>query len=176
MLLYHGTNERAARSIASQGVLLSKGKKRVDFGRGFYLTPSFETARAMAFRKSLSDIPFVLAFDFDETEAQKRGWIREFTDCGLQWAQFILNNRCGPSYFSKMENQENNLSQQYPVVKGQIADGNISRISQELKQQMLPATAAVAVAMTEKHFPVQYSLHTPAALSLLRLVQVKEIR
>lgn len=57
--LYHGTNIVFCRPVPT------KGRTCTDFGRGFYLTPSFETAKRIALRTvELSDQgePVVLVF------------------------------------------------------------------------------------------------------------------
>ena len=40
MILYHGTRKSSAINIINNGIDLHRGKKRADFGKGFYLTPS----------------------------------------------------------------------------------------------------------------------------------------
>ena len=175
MILYHGTDRASALDIEKAGIRLDRGRMRVDFGRGFYLTPDHATARQMAIRKAIPDEPYIVSIDFDERLARQNGWIKEFPDCDLRWAQFIINNRNGESYFKELADQDNNLSCQYHIIKGRIADGNISEISRTLAARKQAVTPSVLRAMVEHRYPDQYSLHTPEVLSLVRSIRIKEI-
>ena len=44
MKLYHGTISTGAENIINNGIKLDHGKPKVDFGQGFYTTPSFNFA------------------------------------------------------------------------------------------------------------------------------------
>lgn len=44
--LYHGTNESSALSIVNDGIDLSKSKKYLDFGPGFYMTDDIKRRRS----------------------------------------------------------------------------------------------------------------------------------
>ena len=55
MLLYHGTISSGADNIIKNGISLSKGKLKVDFGQGFYTTPSLEFAKSTAVNKYLNE-------------------------------------------------------------------------------------------------------------------------
>ena len=62
--LYHGSNTIVHR------IDLSLSKKGKDFGRGFYLNPNKEQAKAMAertVRRMMSGSPIVNSFWFDDT-------------------------------------------------------------------------------------------------------------
>lgn len=47
MRLYHGTDLLSAKDICVNGIDLSKSRKHIDFGRGFYLTDDYFTAKKM---------------------------------------------------------------------------------------------------------------------------------
>jgi len=51
--VYHGTILTYAIDISSKGVDLSKSKKYLDFGRGFYTTPDIKMVKDMARRVSV---------------------------------------------------------------------------------------------------------------------------
>ena len=134
MILYHGTRKSSAINIINNGIDLHRGKKRADFGKGFYLTPDLRTAKDWAIHKSYHESPCIVSIDFDELTAIRNGWIKIFNDRNLEWAQFIVNNRCGEAYINLMAYKENNLSGQFPVVKGFIADGNMFEMIQEFEK------------------------------------------
>jgi hypothetical protein len=52
LILYHGTNERAAESIDRWGINLNYSREMLDFGRGFYTTTSREQAVLWARRRA----------------------------------------------------------------------------------------------------------------------------
>ena len=63
MMLYHGSNQDIVE------VDLLKGMSFKDFGRGFYLTPDYDTACRMAKKKArmLKGVPTVIEYELDET-------------------------------------------------------------------------------------------------------------
>ena len=46
MQIYHGTISTGAENIIKNGVVLEKGKPKVDFGQGFYTTSSYAFAQS----------------------------------------------------------------------------------------------------------------------------------
>lgn len=52
MKLYHGTISTGAENIIKNGIKLERGKPKVDFGQGFYTTPSFNFAMSTAINKA----------------------------------------------------------------------------------------------------------------------------
>ena len=64
MNLYHGS------TMVVRKPNVKRGRKRTDFGRGFYLTTNFEQARRWALLKQQREIStkaVVSVFEFDET-------------------------------------------------------------------------------------------------------------
>jgi hypothetical protein len=63
--LYHGTTDRDAESIRSEGIQLAVQQRRTDFGTGFYTTPDHWDARRMARRRAQArgGAPVVMRFD-----------------------------------------------------------------------------------------------------------------
>lgn len=90
MTLYHGTTRHYADDIIENGISLTLRHKRTDFGRGFYTTPSLESAKKWAERKSILETPAVVYFNFDEENA--KSIMRIFAETNIEWAQFIVNN------------------------------------------------------------------------------------
>lgn len=54
MILYHGTRKSSAINIINNGIDLHRGKKRADFGKGFYLTPDLRTAKDWAIHNMMT--------------------------------------------------------------------------------------------------------------------------
>ena len=52
MKLYHGTNFSSAVNICLYGIDFGKSQKYLDFGAGFYTTPSYKHAAITAVRKT----------------------------------------------------------------------------------------------------------------------------
>lgn len=50
MKLYHGTNRSSAENIFKYGIDLKYSKPYLDFGAGFYTTPSYDHAAITAIR------------------------------------------------------------------------------------------------------------------------------
>ena len=98
VLLFHGTDLESAQNILQNGINLkiNQGKAR-DFGPGFYLTSSYDSARQWAIRKSFlgNTKPAVLETILDLTLLEQLKYKR--FDIGasqgnlMEWAQFIIN-------------------------------------------------------------------------------------
>lgn len=117
MKLYHGSNV-----LVSNPDLL-KGKPYKDFGRGFYLSDTFEQAKAMGDRVAARS-PFVVpsivsTFEFDEsllTDGSLK--VKCFNSYSKEWAEFVLRNR---------DRQASQPTHDYDIVYGPIADDSIVR-------------------------------------------------
>ena len=94
MKLYHGSN------IIIERIDLSKSKPNKDFGKGFYLSDSFEQAREMAQFKALQlgMEPRVTIFEFDKNGLNGSDLkIKIFKSYSEEWVDFIIQNRNGIS-------------------------------------------------------------------------------
>lgn len=94
MKLYHGSN------IIIERIDLSKSKPNKDFGKGFYLSDSFEQAREMAQFKALQlgMEPRVTIFEFDKNGLNSSDLkIKIFKSYSEEWVDFIIQNRNGIS-------------------------------------------------------------------------------
>lgn len=182
-LLYHGTIHPYAASIALQGVLLSKSKRFLDFGPGFYTTPNPEFARTTAeshaktynyFHPGESVVGRVLEFEFDDRLARSLR-TKEFSAADLQWAQFVIANRCeNPLVHSAYDH---NIDQCYDLVFGPVADGRgtITPMVEQVNAGTLSLAdldyRAIAPA-SHARWGSQVSFHTKAALGCIRLISV----
>lgn len=72
MKIYHGTNYSSAVNIMTNGIDLKYSKKYLDFGAGFYATPSYEHAVFSAMRATDKfnnrygkvEEPYIVTMDF----------------------------------------------------------------------------------------------------------------
>ena len=106
MKLYHGTNYSSAVSICSNGIDLRYSKPYLDFGPGFYATPSYHHAALTAVRRTDKinqwnrrkqkdykfEEPYIVQFEYiplPELELKLIAFPRH----GAEWGAFVLNNR-----------------------------------------------------------------------------------
>ena len=99
-----------------------------DFGKGFYLTDNPLRAVLMAKRKLIlrqKGSISVSSFNFSLKSAEKSGMkILCFRDFTVEWARFILQNRCQEA-----------VPHEYDIVIGPVADSTVDSIIEEYKVQ-----------------------------------------
>lgn len=168
MKVYHGTISSGAENIIKNGISLTKGKRKVDFGQGFYTTSSFKFAKSTAMNKakktnSYNQVyvdPYVITFEYDERKAEENCNILSFLKSDVKWAQFIINNRNGFEYMDSIGSHFHNINQNYDIVQGSVADNDIDN-------------------MVYNYITNQISFHTDNSLKYLRLTEcviIKEER
>lgn len=127
MFLYHGSY------MEISAVDLSKCKPGKDFGRGFYLTTSFEQAQnfvPLSIKKQINEgnlsenetIGYVSVFELNLTEDMK---IHYFEAADEEWLHFVAANR-RRSLFTIV--RQNYLS--YDIIGGKIANDQTARTLQ----------------------------------------------
>ncbi len=178
MKLYHGTISTGADNIIKNGIILEKGKKKVDFGQGFYTTNSFEFAKSTAVNKAKKTnsynnckcivYPTVLTYDFD-TDLAKNMNVLQFQNTNIEWAQFIINNRNGIEYMKSAETYFHNLYKKYDIVKGAIADNSIVLLSQMLKLSGKRVKREDIKSMLYSYLTCQISFHTERSIGCIEL-------
>lgn len=164
MRLYHGSNMPIA------GINLSKCRPNKDFGRGFYLSPEKSAAEKMAYRtvRRFGGSPYVMTFEFDETLLEDVS-VRRFDVPSVEWAVFVMANRK-----SDAEAIDHNRDNRYGLVVGPIANDDLALLFRQFSRGLL----SVEMLMREMQFKVltvQYSFHTPEAVSALRLIEVENV-
>ena len=171
-VLYHGTDIESAKKICTKGINVNHGKKRVDFGPGFYATEDFERAETWAVRKAKAhrSEPAIIELYFDETAAESI--IVRFQD-DLRWGRFVINNRNGYDYFSKIEFQEHNLDRKYQITIGRIADVGIMDVADELLEsgEMLVSLDRIL----KPTYPQQVVFHTQYATSFIKKMSYRNV-
>ncbi len=182
-LLYHGTIHPYAASIVVQGVQLSKSKRFLDFGPGFYTTPNPDFARTTAeshaktynyFHPGASVIGRVLEFEFDDRLARSLR-TKEFSTANLQWAQFIIANRCENPLVHQA--YDHNIDHVYDIVLGPVADGRgaITPMVEQVNAGLLSLEDLDYRAITparHARWGSQVSFHTNAALACIHFKSV----
>jgi hypothetical protein len=176
--IYHGTISSGAENIIRNGIILKKGKPKVDFGQGFYTTPSYKFAKSTAINKAKKTnmycgdncvTPMILRYHMNEDMLKNLNVLR-FDKEELEWAQFIINNRNGYKYTQSVGEHFHNLKSTFDIVIGSIADNKISAIAKELKDSKKKVTEIELSAMKYSYTTTQISFHTTKSLSCIKLV------
>lgn len=157
--LYHGTT--SAFDVPD----LSKSRKGMDFGAGFYLTPNRNSAERWAEKKSYlkkGTSPVVLAFRFDEEGARAAGAVKDFPAMNRDWVGFVLANRTDD--FSA---NDHNLDARHDIVHGYIADDRLMQIIDDFSRGDLTMEEVELRLANSPVRTLQYSFHTPRSLSFL---------
>lgn len=177
--MYHGTISTCAENIIKNGIILEKGKPKVDFGQGFYTTKSYSFAKSTARNKAEKTNmyyeeelvrPMVLTFDVNEQLLGELN-ILKFYKRDKKWAQFIINNRNGFEYMNNVGSHFHNLKQKYDVVIGDIADNQISLLAKELSALKLRMTDDDLNNMQYMYPTNQISFHTKRSLTCIKLLE-----
>ena len=115
MKLYHGSNMEINKPD------LSRSKPFKDFGQGFYLSPGYEQAHALAKQKTdqlQSGEPCVTIFELEDQIIKTSDLqIKIFDDYCEEWAQFVLLNR---------DRSHTHPAHTYDIVIGPIADDGVT--------------------------------------------------
>ena len=157
-VLYHGTNVRFEMPD------VEAGRDGMDFGKGFYLTPSIDTARKQADRvvAYAGGSPVVLAFEFDEDAARRDGAVRDYPRLDRTWVHFVMANRLGDESAA-----DHNLDRRYPIVHGHVADDRLMQILDDYENGDLTIEEVEQKLITAQFKAFQYSFHVPSAIKYL---------
>ena len=178
MKLYHGTISSGAENIIKNGIKLERGKPKVDFGQGFYTTPSFNFAMSTAINKAnktnaydseLNVKPYILTYNFDLEKAKKNCNVLTFSETDIKWAQFIINNRNGFDYMDSVGSHFHNVKHQYDIVQGSIADNEIVLLAKNLNTLKERVKTNDIDSMLYSYITKQISFHTYKSLNYIQL-------
>lgn len=111
--LYHGSY------LAVNTPLVGLGRRKVDFGQGFYLTKLQTQAQswalAIAQRKGKNVTPVVSSYNFDNDAVIANGYrVKIFDTYDIEWLNYVIDCRHG----GRMQNS-------YDMVEGGIANDNV---------------------------------------------------
>ena len=157
MILYHGTN------VDFEKIDLLKSKPNKDFGQGFYLSPLYEQAQAMAEVKVEQleyGYPIVLQYEVNEDD-MKELRILEFDSYSEEWAKFILANR---------NNKSNEVVHDYDIVIGPIADDRVGLQLWKYETHAIDMPTLVKNLQYMKGVTIQYFFGTERAINILKRI------
>lgn len=172
MILYHGTTIDCAINIVNNGIDFSKCNLSVDFGKGFYMTENKDLAKKWANRKSLlrKKDPAIVIIEFDEINS--RDITVKFNN-DQRWGQFVINNRNGADYYSKISFQENNRDGKYDITYGRIADVEVVDIAEKLAKSL--ELLADYRSILNLFYPSQWAIHTAKGLEFINIMNYEKI-
>lgn len=114
MIVYHGSD------VIVEKPILTKLKRTLDFGAGFYTTTNKKQAMSFAHKVMLrngSGTKAVSMYELDFYKAKEMVEVLQFNEPNADWLDFVFSNRQG-IYNSK----------QYDIVIGAVADDTIYRV------------------------------------------------
>ena len=153
MILFHGTNTDI------ETIELSRSLNHKDFGKGFYLTDSRETAIRMATKKArlFGGKATLIIYEFDEAALHSDLKVKVFPEkATVEWFLFVDANR---------DRETPQPIHDYDIVIGPIADDGV------VLQIYTPEQAAAA--LQDKYLDQQYYFGTEKALRYIRKTKVE---
>lgn len=155
MILYHGTNTDI------DVIDISLGHRYKDFGRGFYLTPSRDTAIRMARKKAnlFGGEAYLIEYEFDdEGVAQSNLQLKEFPEKATpEWFLFIESNR---------DRNHEQPVHNYDIVIGPIADDGVALQITNYRGGYISVEQAANL-LQDKYLDQQYCFGSQLSLTYL---------
>lgn len=166
--LYHGTD------CLFDVPDLAKCNPNKDFGRGFYLTPDLAAAKRMAERANERDgwsggPRYVLTYLLDEAALAELAVKRFSSPLGEECARFVMANRQ-----PRLKAADHNRDNRYDLVIGPVADDKMIGLF-KMFERGIWTIERVVEELRYKKLTVQYSFHTPKALSKLVFKEAKRV-
>ena len=129
--LYHGS------FIAVSSPLVGLGRKKVDFGQGFYLTNLYEQAKAwaetIAERKGRNTTAIVSSFTLDYTYVKNGNFrVKVFDSYDLEWLEYVIDCRRGGE-----------MQKHYDLVEGGVANDNVIDTVEDYENGIITAEQAL---------------------------------
>lgn len=161
MLLYHGS------TMAVRKPIVSRGRGKTDFGKGFYTTTSREQAEkwAQIKRDRMGDEAhaIVSVFELDDAVLNNPAYhTRYFDGATAEWLDFVVGNRRGEVHHN------------FDLVMGPVANDKLYATITLYENGILDANAAIEQLNTHQLFD-QLSFHTTKACKLLTFVETFEL-
>lgn len=161
MKLYHGS------TVAVRKPSLRIGRRRTDFGKGFYTTTRPEQAEHWAKHvqeRKKSTKAIVSVYEFDEAFLAKEGIkVRGFNGVDKAWLDFVVNNR-----------KQNPDTHHYDLVFGPVANDNVYTVVNLYEAGLIDADAAINQLKAYKLYN-QLSFHTRKVIGALTFVEAYEV-
>lgn len=176
MKLYHGTNQSSAIRICNNGIDLGFSQKYLDFGPGFYATPSYEHAAITALRKTdkinrryhTDEDAYVVQFEYFPVKGLN---CITFPRHSRNWGEFVLNNRLTPNVLFSYDITYHNQDARYDICIGEIADGSIVNVAYRVNAGDLLLDNVSYTQFLKGNgnvYPLQYSFHSMKAVSCIK--------
>lgn len=161
MLLYHGS------TMAVRKPIVSRGRGKTDFGKGFYTTTSREQAEkwAQIKRDRMDDEAhaIVSVFELDDAVLNNPAYhTRHFDGATAEWLDFVVGNRRGEVHHN------------FDLIMGPVANDKLYATITLYENGILDANAAIEQLNTHQLFD-QLSFHTAKACKLLTFVETFEL-
>ena len=161
MLLYHGS------TMAVRKPIVSRGRGKTDFGKGFYTTTSREQAEkwAQIKRDRMGDDAhaIVSVFELDDAVLNNPAYhTRHFDGATAEWLDFVVGNRRGEVHHN------------FDLIMGPVANDRLYATITLYENGILDANAAIEQLNTHQLFD-QLSFHTTKACKLLTFVETFEL-
>ena len=161
MLLYHGS------TMAVRKPIVSRGRGKTDFGKGFYTTTSREQAEkwAQIKRDRMGDEAhaIVSVFELDGAVLNNPAYhTRYFDGATAEWLDFVVGNRRGEVHHN------------FDLIMGPVANDKLYATITLYENGILDANAAIEQLNTHQLFD-QLSFHTTKACKLLSFVETFEL-
>ncbi len=161
MLLYHGS------TMAVRKPIVSRGRGKTDFGKGFYTTTSREQAEkwAQIKRDRMGDEAhaIVSVFELDDAVLNNPAYhTRHFDGATAEWLDFVVGNRRGEVHHN------------FDLIMGPVANDKLYATITLYENGILDANAAIKQLNTHQLFD-QLSFHTTKACKLLTFVETFEL-
>ena len=161
MLLYHGS------TMAVRKPIVSRGRGKTDFGKGFYTTTSREQAEkwAQIKRDRMGDEAhaIVSVFELDDAVLNNSAYhTRHFDGATAEWLDFVVGNRRGEVHHN------------FDLIMGPVANDKLYATITLYENGILDANAAIEQLNTHQLFD-QLSFHTTKACKLLTFIETFEL-
>ena len=161
--LYHGS------SVEVRKPLVGVGRRKVDFGQGFYMSRMSKQAelwaKAVAGRRP-GATPILNIYQFDDVKSMQlaAGRYKKFGQYDMEWLEYVIDSRKG----GKMQ-----LS--YDVVEGGVANDNVIDTVEDYENGVITADQALGQ-LAYKKVNHQICIHSQKIIDeCVRFVGSKEL-
>lgn len=159
MKLYHGS------VVAVRKPSVVKGRKNVDFGRGFYTTTNYDQAREWAElkRRRISGSRAVVSiYEVSDDILDGRYSVRTFIGPTHEWLDFVVRNRRGE------------WNKSTDMTMGPVANDQLYLTIRLYEQGTISAEAAIEMLKTHTLFD-QLAIHTQIIADQLKFIESIEL-
>ncbi len=153
--------------MAVRKPIVSRGRGKTDFGKGFYTTTSREQAEkwAQIKRDRMGDEAhaIVSVFELDDAVLNNPAYhTRHFDGATAEWLDFVVGNRRGEVHHN------------FDLIMGPVANDKLYATITLYENGILDANVAIEQLNTHQLFD-QLSFHTTKACKLLTFVETFEL-